>query len=74
MTPFSDFRYFYAEPGIITDAGSYTSLFSGLPDDVPALCIVVQGLILHRDWATSVHVILDEQSTRVNLNDNGARF
>ncbi len=61
MIPANDFRLFYAEPGMITDAGSYTSLFLNLPEDVPSLCKVVQGLILHRDWAPYVGVILDDK-------------
>ncbi len=60
MTPANNFRSFYAEPGIITDAGSHTSLFFSLPEDVPTLCKVVQGLILHRDWAPYVGVNLDD--------------
>jgi excinuclease ABC subunit A len=38
---------FYATPGVMTDPGEYASLFSDLPYEIPALCRVVQGLLLH---------------------------
>ncbi|MGD8456387.1 MAG: transglutaminase-like domain-containing protein [Anaerolineales bacterium] len=42
---------FYAEQSFITDPGDYYPLFSGLPDDIPAIRKVVQGLLIHLYWA-----------------------
>ncbi len=44
---------FYTQHGLMTDPREYVDLFSDLPDDVPALCKVVQGLMLHESpfWA-----------------------
>jgi hypothetical protein len=68
MTLLNDFRSFYSQPGILTDAGSRAALFTALPDSIPALCEVVQGLILHRDWASHVGVSLnDERIQETNL-------
>jgi hypothetical protein len=42
---------YYADQGPITDPGNYTALFDDLPTSVPALCEVVQGLMIHRSFA-----------------------
>lgn len=34
----------------MTDPGSQTSRFDGLPREIGALCRVVQGVLLHSDW------------------------
>jgi len=34
---------YYARPGLMTDPGEHTSLFDGLPTEIPALCQVVRG-------------------------------
>jgi hypothetical protein len=39
---------YYACQGPITDPGDYAGLFDDLPTSVPALCEVVQGLMIHR--------------------------
>lgn len=59
--PLNDFRGFYSQPGMMTNTGSYLTLLSGLPDTVPELCKIVQGLIMHRDWAPHMGVILDDE-------------
>jgi len=38
---------FYATHGIITDPGDLAHLLDGLPADLPALCKIVQGLLVH---------------------------
>ena len=38
---------YYASHGVMTDPGDYSGLLDGLPDDIPELCKVVQGLLLH---------------------------
>jgi hypothetical protein len=35
----------------MTDPGEHAGLFEGLPTEIPALCQVVQGLLLHIFWA-----------------------
>lgn len=42
---------FFAQPSPMTDPQDHASLFAELPDDLPALCRVVQGLLLHQYWA-----------------------
>ncbi len=42
---------FYATPGAITDPGEYGYLFDDLPNDIPSLCRIIQGLMLHVYWA-----------------------
>jgi hypothetical protein len=41
---------YYAEHSPITDPGGYASLFDDLPTTIPALCQVVQGLMIHRGF------------------------
>ena len=52
---------YYAGPGPITDPGEYVGLFEGLPTGVPALCQVVQGVMIHRDSANWRGVQLTEK-------------
>jgi hypothetical protein len=42
---------FYAAPGRMTDLSSVGEHVDHLPADVPSLCRIVQGLILHPFWA-----------------------
>jgi hypothetical protein len=56
-----DFKSFYSSPGKVTDPGACTHLLDGLPDDIGELCRVVQGLLVHRDWASHMNVVLDEK-------------
>jgi hypothetical protein len=42
---------YYAQLSFMTDPGAYAKSFSELPDEVPALCKVVQGLLIHQYWA-----------------------
>jgi len=42
---------FYATQSSISDPGEFARLFDDLPDDIPSLCKIVQGLILHYIWA-----------------------
>jgi len=41
---------YYATQGLITEPGEHGALFDGLPDDVPSLCRIAQGLLLHYGW------------------------
>jgi len=56
-----DWRQYYTAPGLMTDPGEYGVLFDGLPADIPALCGIVQGLILHLHWAEGYGVMLSEE-------------
>jgi len=56
-----DFRQYYASPGIMTNPGKHGRLFDGLPDDIPSLCRIVQGLIIHIHWADQYGEKLSEE-------------
>lgn len=49
---------YYAHPGPMTNPGEHTNLFDGLPTNIPALCQVVQGLLLHIFWAERYGIVL----------------
>lgn len=51
MLEYSDPLEFYANQGLMSDPRKHASLFADLPDDIPALCKVVQGLLIHEGWA-----------------------
>jgi hypothetical protein len=55
---------YYAGPGLMTDPGEHADLFDGLPTNIPALCQVVQGLLLHVFWAERYGVALSEERQR----------
>ncbi len=40
-------QHFYSSHGCITDPGRHRILFDGLTSDVPELCKIIQGIILH---------------------------
>jgi hypothetical protein len=59
---------YYARPGLITNPGKYAGLLDGLPTDIPSLCKVVQGLVLHIFWAERYGVKLTaERQQEVQL-------
>lgn len=41
----------YTSVGPMTDAGEYVSALRALPRDVARLCEIIQGLLIHRDFA-----------------------
>jgi len=47
---------YYATHSLMTDPREHTTLFSGLPDELPSLCKIVQGLLIHDGWAGSYGV------------------
>ena len=47
---------FYATPGRMTDLGPIAEHVVALPSDVPSLCRVVQGLVVHPFWAQAYGV------------------
>ena len=52
---------YYARPSLMTDPGEHAALFDDLPTDIPTLCQVVQGLVLHLFWAERYGETLSEQ-------------
>jgi hypothetical protein len=52
---------YYTHPGFVTDPGEHAGLFDELPGEIPALCRVVQGLLLHVFWAERYGVTLTEE-------------
>jgi hypothetical protein len=57
----SDPLEYYATHSVITDPQECRYLFDDLPGDIPALCEIVQGLILHSHWAERYGVQLTEE-------------
>jgi hypothetical protein len=59
---------YYAAPGWMTDVRQHAALLQSLPGDIPALCRVVQGNLLHVFWAERYGVLLsDERKQEVNI-------
>ncbi|MBT3390778.1 MAG: excinuclease ABC subunit UvrA [Chloroflexi bacterium] len=53
---------YYRTHSPLTDAGTYRSLYEGLPDDIPGLIRIIQGQMLHRNAAQSNSVTLTRES------------
>lgn len=51
----------YARPGPMTGPKEDAGLFDGLPREIPALCQIVQGLLIHIFWAERHGVTLSEE-------------
>ena len=52
---------FYTQPGVMTSAGGYAPLLEGLPREIGGLVRVVQGLLLHKQWAPTYGVTLSDE-------------
>jgi hypothetical protein len=52
---------FYTRPGVMTDAGRYTSLLTDLPGDPVALATALHGLVVHEHMAESYGVHLSPE-------------
>ena len=64
----SEILDYYCQAGIITAPGDNVRLLDTLPKDIPGLCKVVQGVMLHIFWATAYGVRLSEdRKNEVNL-------
>lgn len=61
MNTGTDLLAYYATPGVMTDPKDCTPLFADLPDEIPALVQVVQGLLVHIFWAERYGLVLDEE-------------
>ena len=63
-----DWKKYYATQSIVTDPVEYKNFYDVLPDDIPSLCQVIQGLVLHLHWAEAYGVTLpDERKTEVKI-------
>lgn len=51
---------FYSKHGLMSNPRKHAPLFTDLPDDVPSLCKVVQGLLIHEGWANAYGVSVSE--------------
>jgi hypothetical protein len=51
---------FYAEPAAMTSPGPHQAAFEQLPDDLPALARIVQGLAVHQYMADRYHFSVPE--------------
>jgi hypothetical protein len=59
---------YYASQGSFTDPEEHARLFDGLPNDIPALCRVVQGLVIHFLWAKAYGVeVTDERRAEMEI-------
>jgi hypothetical protein len=60
---------YYAHQGPVSDPGEYAHLLAGLPTDIPGLCQVVQGLLMHKSSAADrgVQVRPERQRRESNL-------
>jgi len=52
---------YYVRQGLFTDPEEYAHLFDRLPTEIPALCRIVQGLVIHFLWAKAYGVELTEE-------------
>ena len=63
-----DWKQYYSSQSAVTGPGDYKNLYDTLPDNIPALCQVVQGLLIHMHWADAYGVKLtEEQKTEVKI-------
>lgn len=68
MTLAVDLRQYYATPGIMTDPGAHSDLFTGLPPDIVDLCRAVQNNLIHVFWAERYgRALSDDEQRSVGL-------
>jgi hypothetical protein len=68
-------KQFYASQSVITDPGEYKYLYETLPDDIPSLCRIIQGLLLHRWWTVQYGVnITKQQEEEIKIRKNTRQF
>jgi hypothetical protein len=59
-----DWKKFYAAQSLVTDPVEYKDLYDNIPGDIPSLCTVIQGLLLHLFWAPDYGVSLSDERKR----------
>jgi len=62
--PSRDELSYYTAPARLSNAGVHARRFDGLPRDLPSLCALVQGLLLHVHWAEANGVTLTAERQR----------
>jgi hypothetical protein len=68
LTSLSQALAYYTQPAAITDPGDHAALLDDLPRDIPTLCKLVQGVMVHVFWAKQYGLELsDERKQEVNL-------
>jgi len=55
---------YYRQVTSVTDPGRYRAHLMALPDDIPALCSIVQGLVIHDLWVTQYGIELAKDRLR----------
>lgn len=59
---------YYTTQSVMTDPGKYAGMYEDLPDDIPGLIRVVQGVLLHVFWTSRYGVELSEEREKeVNI-------
>jgi hypothetical protein len=41
---------YYADQGIVSDPQDFAYMFENLPNDIPSLCQLIQGVMIHAHW------------------------
>jgi hypothetical protein len=59
MAEYGRMLKYYSQVAPVTDPGRYWRHLRDLPDDIPALCHVVQGLVIHDMWVPRYGIELD---------------
>jgi hypothetical protein len=63
-----EWKKYYATQSIVTEPGKFKELYDGLPDDIPSLCKIIQGVILHMHWTQAYgQNPSDERKTEVKV-------
>jgi hypothetical protein len=69
---------YYTQHGIMTDPGNYAYLYEDLPSEIPELCKIVQGAMIHIFWTRAYGVDLSEKRKEEvqirNVRDKLARI
>jgi hypothetical protein len=55
-----NWKTYYSAQSPVTDPEEYQSRYENLPDDIPLLCAILQGLILHLYWTQAYGVEISE--------------
>ncbi len=60
MADYDGMLEYYSQVAPVTDPGRFRRHLLDLPDDIPALCCVVQGLLIHDMWVPRYGIELDQ--------------
>ncbi|HEY69260.1 MAG TPA: transglutaminase domain-containing protein [Anaerolineae bacterium] len=75
MNPSKDALDFHARQSFMTDPGIHAERFSELPDGIPALCRVVQGLLIHQYWAGAYgYSIPEDRASEYQIRDVSSKL